>query len=45
MEGPVLEIKNNNKSEYYTETFVSQSKNSGGGCLVTNNYENRLYKY
>lgn len=45
MEGPVLEIKNNNKSEFYTETFVSQSKNSGGGCLVTNNYENRLYKY
>lgn len=39
MEGPVLEIKNDNESEFYTETFVDKHN------YVVNDYSSRLYKY
>ena len=41
MEGPVIETG----GKYYTETFVTQGKDKSNGCLVTNNYEDRLYEY
>ena len=41
MEGPVIETG----GKYYTETFVTQGKDKSSGCLVTNNYEDRLYEY
>jgi len=46
-----LEVKNgDNKSEYFTETFVESKIKEGsfdknGTRLVTNSYEERLYKY
>ena len=40
LEAPVLEIKETNKIEYYTECFLNQYNQ-----LVVNDYEDRLYKY
>jgi len=46
-----LEVKNGDtKSEYFTETFVESKIKEGsfdknGTRLVTNSYEERLYKY
>ena len=51
LEAPVLEVKNGDtKSEYFTETFVESKIKEGsfdknGTRLVTNSYEERLYKY